>query len=66
MHLTNYSINKFSNNFIENKDAEDDANGHKWSWTAFLSFLEDNGLDTIKLKSDIEKIVIKSILSVEP
>lgn len=66
MHLTNYSINKFSENFTENKDAEDDANGNKWSWTAFLKFLRENQIDTETLTEQIEKIIIKSIIAVEP
>lgn len=29
MHLTNYAINKNSENFVFNEDAEDDDTGHK-------------------------------------
>lgn len=66
MHLTNYSINKFSENFTENKDADDDANGNKWSWSAFLKFLKENEIDTAPLIAQIEKIVLKTIIAVEP
>ena len=30
MHLTNYSINKYSSNFVQNEDAEVDNYGNKW------------------------------------
>jgi len=33
MHLTNYSINKFSENFVQNEDAEIDNYGNKWCVT---------------------------------
>jgi len=31
MHLTNYAINKNSENFVQNENAEDDSVGHKRS-----------------------------------
>jgi hypothetical protein len=34
VHLTNYSLNKFNANFINNTDAEVDDQGSKWSLTA--------------------------------
>lgn len=40
MHLTNYSLNKYSKNFVPNNDPLIDNIGHKWSLTALRNFLE--------------------------
>ena len=40
MHLTNYSVNKKSSNFVKNKDATEDNVGHKWSLSALFKFLK--------------------------
>lgn len=45
-HLTNYSLNKYSDNFIPNDDPNDTCVGHKWSLTALKQFLSNNGYDT--------------------
>ena len=33
-HLTNYSINKKNENYVQNDDAGDDDSGFKWSFSA--------------------------------
>jgi len=38
-HLTNYSINKKNENFIQNENSEQDDVGYKWSLTAFCKHL---------------------------
>ena len=45
MHLTNYSLNKNSKNFVENTDARDDARGSKWSVTAWRKLLREKVTD---------------------
>lgn len=42
MHLTNYAIQKNSDNFQFNEDQDDDASGHKRSLTAILDHIRDN------------------------
>lgn len=42
MHLTNYAINKNSDNFIFNEDVHDDSSGHKRSLTAILDYLREH------------------------
>lgn len=42
MHLTNYAINKNSDNFEFNEDADDDSSGHKRSLTAVLDHIRAN------------------------
>jgi len=39
MHLTNYSINKKNENFMQNETIENDDVGFKWSLSAFCSHL---------------------------
>jgi tubulin polyglutamylase TTLL6/13 len=39
MHLTNYAINKFSPNFIFNKNLEEDSIGHKRSYSATMNVI---------------------------
>ena len=42
MHLTNYSVNKFSKNFVQNFDPLKDDVGNKWSLTALKKFFLEN------------------------
>lgn len=62
IHLTNYSVNKHSENFVDSM-AEDE--GSKWTLTALRDALKDNGIDDAKIFDQIEDIIIKSLLSVE-
>jgi tubulin polyglutamylase TTLL5 len=40
MHLTNYSLNKKSEKFVQNENADQDDFGFKWSLGAFCKHLE--------------------------
>ena len=40
IHLTNYSINKKSDKFVQNTNADCGDEGHKWSLTALTKYLE--------------------------
>lgn len=64
-HLTNYSVNKKNEKFIQNKDWRHDNIGHKWSLAALNTELETMGIDTSLLWTKIYDIIIKSILSIE-
>ena len=66
MHLTNYAVNKHNPNFIHNKDANIDNFGHKRSLQSTLNYLKDQGADTIRLLTDIEDIIIKTICCIQP
>lgn len=65
-HLTNYSINKKSENFVENKQAGQDNVGHKWSFSAFNKHLEHVGVDTEIVWSGILDLCLKTLISVRP
>ena len=65
MHLTNYSVNKNSNNFVANDDPVDDYKGHKWSLMALKDYLRLNGINCDLIFERIEDLVIKTIISTE-
>jgi len=66
MHLTNYSINKHSAHFVENKDASSDDHGNKWSLAALKRCLARNGVDVPALFSRIESLIVRTLIAVEP
>lgn len=65
MHLTNYSVNKKSENFERNADAAKDGEGSKWSLTALWKHLHSKGVDVGSLRERIHDLVVKTIISVE-
>lgn len=65
MFLTNYSVNKHSENFVENDNAMEDGKGSKWSITALRKLFSEQGIDDEKLWAKIKDLVIKTILSIE-
>jgi len=65
MHLTNYSVNKRSQDYVKNDDPDVEDYGNKWSMGAMLRYLRSEGKDTAALMMRIEDVVIKTILSVE-
>jgi len=65
IHLTNYSVNKHSKNFVKNTDAGEDGIGSKWSVRALRSYLSERGIDDNKIWAEIEGVVIKTLLSIE-
>lgn len=64
-HLTNYSVNKFATNFVENQDARLDNFGHKWSLSALNKHLETIGVDVAPLWGRIIDVVTKTLLVAE-
>ena len=65
MHLTNYSINKDSETFVNNADPLVDNYGSKWSFRALKEFYETNGVNSQRIFNDIKGIVIKTLISAE-
>jgi tubulin polyglutamylase TTLL6/13 len=61
MHLTNYSINKFSEKFEFNKDQKKDDVGHKRSVLWLMKFLKKQGKDTDRLWANIKDLIIKTM-----
>eukprot|EP00794_Sanderia_malayensis_P019861 gene19861-21803_t len=65
MHLTNYSIQKNNENYVKCEDPEVDNFGSKWSFSALLRHLKSEGIDTKELMSQIEDLIVKTMLCVE-
>ncbi|KAK3563781.1 hypothetical protein QTP86_034507, partial [Hemibagrus guttatus] len=81
MHLTNYSVNKKSSDYVSavlaKPDTEDlvflfscddpeiEDYGNKWSMSAMLRYLKQEGKDTTLLMGQIEDLIIKAMLSAE-
>lgn len=65
VHLTNYSINKKNENYVQNINLETDDEGNKWSLSALSKYLESIGVDMSLLWSRIYDIIIKSFLCVD-
>uniref|UniRef100_A0A146MB87 Tubulin polyglutamylase TTLL4 n=2 Tax=Lygus hesperus TaxID=30085 RepID=A0A146MB87_LYGHE len=63
MHLTNYSINKLSNNYAANEDAEA-CLGHKWTIKSLWTYLEGS-VNVDNLWNGLVDLVIKTMISGE-
>ena len=59
-HLTNYSVNKKSENFIKNEGSHMDGEGSKWTLTAYWKYLESTGVDVPALREKIRDIAVKT------
>ena len=65
MHLTNYSINKDHDTFTQPSSEADDSS-HKRLVSTLLEGLAEDGVDVDTLWSSVEKLCVKTILSVQP
>ncbi|XP_068509142.1 tubulin polyglutamylase TTLL5 isoform X2 [Syngnathus scovelli] len=65
MHLTNYSVNKKSSDYVSCDDPEVEDYGNKWSMSAVLRYLREEGKDTRLLMKQIEDVIIKAVLSAQ-
>ena len=61
IHLTNYSVNKKNDKFVQNDDKENDDVGFKWSLSAFCNHLEQVGIDMDLLWSRIYDVILKTL-----
>lgn len=66
MHLTNYAINKNSDDFIFNEEESVDDVGHKRSLSAVLKQLEEEGNDPNLIMNRISDLIIKTIIICQP
>eukprot|EP00659_Diplonema_papillatum_P020453 gene20453-31488_t len=66
MHLTNYAINRLSENFVFNHDADDGSIGHKRDFAFFNKWLEAEGHSSVKVWTRIEKVIVKTLLAAQP
>lgn len=65
-HLTNYSVNKKSENFIKNENAAHAGEGSKWALSAYWKFMQEKlGVDVPSLRKKIFDIAVKTLISAE-
>jgi tubulin polyglutamylase TTLL6/13 len=60
MHLTNYSLNKFSQSYDTHGD------GSKRKMSAVLKTLADNDFDVKKLQDSIDAVIVKTMIAAQP
>ena len=63
MHLTNYSLNKHSANYVQ---SEADDSGSKRKISSVFKLLKEKGCDVKKIWKDIDGVVCKTIIAVVP
>ena len=63
MHLTNYAINKESDQFRAAKSINDDT-GHKRTLKKVMERLKADGQDTDRIMSEIKDVIIKTMITV--
>ncbi|CAH0564167.1 unnamed protein product [Brassicogethes aeneus] len=63
-HLTNYSINKLSDQYTANEDANA-CQGHKWTLSKLMEYLEGKGVNSRSLWKNLQQLVIKTMISAE-
>jgi tubulin polyglutamylase TTLL6/13 len=66
MHLTNYAINKDSENFVFNTDSQRADIGHKRSLSFVWSYIDSHGGNSKLLKRKIKKSIVKTLCAVQP
>jgi len=66
MHLTNYAINKFSENFQQNKGSDKDDSGHKRSLTFAMRYINEMGYDSKQVLHKIKDVILKCLCAVQP
>ena len=68
MHLTNYSINKTSADFVHNQKDDGTGDGHKKSLNQIYEEIASiEGADKVKdLKLAIKDVIIKTMITGEP
>lgn len=67
MHLTNYAINKSSNNFVKST-GEDDDSANKRTLTSVFEYMEEHekGFNAEQMMDKIEDICVKTVLAAQP
>ena len=66
VHLTNWSVNKYSENFIKNKGGPVEDDSSKWSFYTLKKKFKEMGIDYDGIFDKIKDIIIKTLISVEP
>jgi hypothetical protein len=68
VHLTNYSLNKKSADYVKNDSATanpDDESAMKWSHVTLRKWFQKNGIDDVAIWASMADVIIKTLLSIE-
>lgn len=63
MHLTNFSVNKTSDDFVSCNKNDESIENSKWSLDFLLEHLKSLSIDVEKVMNDIEKVIISSLIA---
>ena len=67
IHLTNFSVNKKSENFVDNKGTgEGEESSSKWSFKTLRKAYEDNGINYDYVFAQVKDVIVKTLIGVEP
>ena len=67
IHLTNFSLNKNSENYqAPDEDFQDNNEGSKRLLSKWYQQLEEDGVDTSEIKDKINDTIRKAIITIEP
>lgn len=66
MHLTNYAINKNSDNYVYNEEDDGDGIGSKWSLSALKQKFKLLNLDYDALMVEIKDLIVKTLIAIQP
>ena len=72
VHLTNYSVNKNSDEFVkptssaDGKSVQQTQAASKWTLTHLLKYFRENGINDNKVLDDIKDCCVKTLISAEP
>lgn len=67
IHLTNFSVNKRSENFKQNKaDGDDEENTSKWSFKALKKAYDERNINYDYVFAQVKDVIVKTLISVEP
>jgi len=66
MHLTNYAINTFSKNFVQNANSDESENhASKRHINWFKDWLKKQGIDPVQKFLEVEACIVKTLISVQ-
>jgi hypothetical protein len=63
MHLTNYSLNKNSENYMHSEDLLYQQEGSKRTLSSVFKLLRDDGIDTVALFERIKEVCMKTLIA---
>ena len=67
IHLTNFSVNKKSEKFVDNKGTgEGEETSSKWSFKTLRKAYEECGINYDYVFAQVKDVIVKTLLSVEP